>query len=212
MLAAVQKVASFSGIKSCQDFSPPLRGGSKKLYRDHSIYRESRSFRFPAENNRQTITLSFLSGSDRDESCLPLLRPAVCSFLVLRCPARLLLNLPVSSSAAEINHRQKLQADPLYRQICRESQQKWRASHPDYARQYRQAHPDYVRDNRRRQQKRDHHRRLAHLVKNNLAFDLKRSSHEVWLMGPQTTNLVKNNLACSKVLIFETVSGSLLAS
>jgi hypothetical protein len=27
-------------------------------------------------------------------------------------------------------------------------------------------------------------------------------------MGPEATDLVKNNLACSKVLIFETVSGS----
>jgi hypothetical protein len=109
-------------------------------------------------------------------------------------------------------HRQKLQADPLYRQVCRDSQQKWRADHPDYLRQYRQAHPDYVRHNRQRQQRRDQRRRLAHLVKNNLAFDLKHSSHEVWLMGPEATDLVKNNLACSKVLIFETVSGSLSTS
>jgi hypothetical protein len=109
-------------------------------------------------------------------------------------------------------HRQKLQADPLYRQVCRDSQQKWRADHPDYLRQYRQAHPDYVRHNRQRQQRRDQRRRLAHLVKNNLAFDLKHSSHEVWLMGPEATDLVKNNLACSKVLIFETVSSSLSTS
>jgi hypothetical protein len=109
-------------------------------------------------------------------------------------------------------HRQKLQADPLYRQVCRDSQQKWRADHPDYLRQYRQAHPDYVRHNRQRQQRRDQRRRLVHLVKNNLAFDLKHSSHEVWLMGPEATDLVKNNLACSKVLIFETVSGSLSTS
>ena len=109
-------------------------------------------------------------------------------------------------------HRQKLQADPLYGQVCRDSQQKWRADHPDYPRQYRQAHPDYVRHNRQRQQRRDQRRRLARLVKNNLAFDLKHSSHEVWLMGPEATDLVKNNLACSKVLIFETVSGSLSTS
>jgi len=86
------------------------------------------------------------------------------------------------------------------------------ANHPDYPRQYRQAHPDYVRHNRQRQQRRDQRRRLARLVKNNLAFDLKHSSHEVWLMGPEATDLVKNNLACSKVLIFETVSGSLSTS
>lgn len=106
-------------------------------------------------------------------------------------------------------HRHKIQTDPLYHQVCRESQQKWRVGHPDYPRQYRQTHSDYVRHNRYRQQKRDQCHRLARLVKNNLAFDLKHSSHEVWLMGSEATDLVKNNVACSKVLIFETVNGSL---
>ena len=125
-------------------------------------------------------------------------------------PAQRVCSQPACQQRRRQNyHGQKLRADPLYRQVCRDSQQKWRANHPDYPRQYRQAHPDYVRHNRQRQQRRDQRRRLAHLVNNNLAFDLKHSSHEVWLMGPEATDLVKNNLACSKVLIFETVNGSL---
>jgi hypothetical protein len=40
-----------------------------------------------------------------------------------------------------------------------------------------------VENNRQRQRQRDQKRRLRHLVRNNLAFDLKRSSSEVWLLG-----------------------------
>jgi hypothetical protein len=34
-----------------------------------------------------------------------------------------------------------------------------------------------------------------------LAFDLKHSAAEVWLLGPQAEHLAKNNLAFSQVLI-----------
>jgi hypothetical protein len=42
-------------------------------------------------------------------------------------------------------------------------------------------------------------------VKNNLAFDLKHSAAEVWLLGPQAENLAKNTLAFSQVLILPAV-------
>jgi hypothetical protein len=45
-------------------------------------------------------------------------------------------------------------------------------------------------------------------VKNNAALDLKRSASEVWLMGPEMSDLVKNNAAFSKVLVFQTVSSA----
>lgn len=83
----------------------------------------------------------------------------------------------------------------------------WQANHPDYPKQYRQQHPGAVEKNRQRQQRRDQGRRVVHLVKNNLALDLKRSASEVWLVGPQMSHLVKNNVALSKVLIFQTVIG-----
>ncbi len=102
-------------------------------------------------------------------------------------------------------HRHKLHTDVEYHQTCRDSQQKWRARHPDYPRQYRQAHRESVEGNRQGQRQRDRKRRLQNLVKNNLAFDLKHSTAAVWLLGPQAVNLAKNNLAFPQVLILPTV-------
>ncbi len=102
-------------------------------------------------------------------------------------------------------HRRKIETDPVYRQVCRDSQQKWRACHLDYPRQYRQSHPESVERNRQGQRRRDRKRHLQNLVKNNLAFDLKHSAAEVWLLGPQAAHLAKNNLAFSQVLILPAV-------
>ena len=46
------------------------------------------------------------------------------------------------------------------------------------------------------------------LVKNNLALDLKALSADVWLVGPELEHLVKNNLAISEVMIFQSVAAS----
>jgi len=105
-------------------------------------------------------------------------------------------------------HRAKCESDPEYRQVCRESRQKWRARNPGYQRLYRQAHPDYLEANRRGQQRRDRKRRVNDLVKNNLALDLKALSADVWLVGPELEHLVKNNLAISEVMIFQSVAAS----
>src|SRR5438874_12030672 len=37
-------------------------------------------------------------------------------------------------------------------------------------------------------------RRIRHLVRNNLALDLKHSASEIWLLGPKLHDLDKNNL------------------
>lgn len=105
-------------------------------------------------------------------------------------------------------HRDKCRDDPEYRLVCRDSKRKWRERNCDYQRRYRDDHPAYVEHNRRQQRRRDRKRRMRHLVKNNLAFDLKGSSADVWLAGPGLEDLVKNNLAISEVLIFQTVSAS----
>jgi hypothetical protein len=39
-----------------------------------------------------------------------------------------------------------------------------------------------------------------------LAFDLKHSAAEVWLLGHRAENLAKNNLAFSQVLILPTLA------
>jgi hypothetical protein len=67
-------------------------------------------------------------------------------------------------------------------------------------------HAEAVERNRRQQQVRDQRHRLQHLVKNNLALNLKRSPAEIWLLGPAADDLVKNNLADSQLLILQPVS------
>ena len=100
-------------------------------------------------------------------------------------------------------HRAKIQSDAEYAEVVRDSQRKWRDAHPDYQRNYRQSHPGSAEQNRERQRVRDRQRRLLDLEKNNLAFNLKRSNLEVWLVGPVAGDLEKNNLASSQLLIFQ---------
>lgn len=103
-------------------------------------------------------------------------------------------------------HRKKLQTDSVYRQVVRDSQKQWWDEHPDYQRQRRQRDPHVVETNRQRQQQRDQKRRLQHLVRNNVAFDLKRSAAGVWLLGPQLGDLDRNNVASAQVLILQPLS------
>jgi len=99
--------------------------------------------------------------------------------------------------------RQKRQTDADYRETCRESQKKWRAAHPGYQKAYWHNHEHAAEQNRQRQRERDRQRRVQNLVKNNLALDLKRSTTGVWLVGPGVSDLVKNNLAASHIVIFQ---------
>lgn len=108
-------------------------------------------------------------------------------------------------------HRKKLVTDPEYRQVVRDSQKQWWGEHPEYQKQRRQANPKLVENNRQRQRQRDQRRRLQHLVRNNLALDLKHWASEVWLLGPKLHDLDKNNLASTQVLILPSL-GSLPAA
>lgn len=101
-------------------------------------------------------------------------------------------------------HRQKITTDSEYRQSCAESRKKWRENNPGYQSRYRSRNEDYCGRNRQRQRVRNQKRRLSLIVKNNLAIDLKRLPAEVWMTGPGLDGIVKNNLAISKVLIFQT--------
>ena len=100
-------------------------------------------------------------------------------------------------------HRAKIQSDPEYAEVVRDSQRKWRAAHPDYQHNYPQNHPESAEQNRERQRVRDRKYRLVDLEKNNLAFNLKHSNLEVWLIGSVAGDLEKNNLASSQVLIVQ---------
>lgn len=103
-------------------------------------------------------------------------------------------------------HRKKLQADPVYRQVVRESQRQGWNEHAEYQKQRRLKNPGVIAANRQRQRQRDQKRRLQRLVRNNVAFDLKRAGAGVWLVGPEWDDLDRNNLAFAQVLIFQPVS------
>ncbi len=105
-------------------------------------------------------------------------------------------------------HRARYRTDPEYRLVCRESDAKWRGGNAGYQGEYRRNHPAYVDQNRLAQRRRDRKRKMKDLVKNNLAFDVKSASADVWLVGPEIEHLVKNNPAISEVLIFQAVAGS----
>jgi hypothetical protein len=105
-------------------------------------------------------------------------------------------------------HRQKIRTDPLYAQVVRDSRRQWQAEHADYQKTYWQTHPESAERNRTRQRQRDRQRRVTSLVKNNGALDLKRSTAEIWLVGAETADLVKNNEAFSEVLVFQRVAPS----
>lgn len=104
--------------------------------------------------------------------------------------------------------RQKIASDAVYRQVSRDSSQKWRRAHPGYWKRYRQSHPEQAERNRQRQQRRDQKRRLVNLANNNLAVDLKHSAAEVWLLGPAARHLANNNLATCQVMIFQSPTPS----
>lgn len=102
-------------------------------------------------------------------------------------------------------HRLKIQTDPVYAQVVQDSRKQWRDEHADYQKAYWRTHPEAAALNRERQRQRDRQRRVTNLVKNNVALDLKHSASEVWLVGPDAADLVKNNVAFSEVVVFKRV-------
>jgi hypothetical protein len=105
-------------------------------------------------------------------------------------------------------HRERIRSDAAYAEDVRASQRKWRQANLDYWKRYREQHPESVARNRQRQQHRDQKRRVVNLAKMNLALDLKREASEVWFVGPVVKDLAKNNLAQSKVLIYQGIDAT----
>lgn len=130
----------------------------------------------------------------------------------LFCCRQKICSQPACQSRRRSDYRRhKLQQDPEYRQVCRESWQKWSARHPEYRRQYRQTHPASVERNRQAQRKRDRLRRLRQLGHAKpVAVDLVACSERVWLVGPELSHLDQNTLALSEVFIFQKAAASSL--
>ena len=99
--------------------------------------------------------------------------------------------------------REKIRIDPVYAEVVADCRLHWREAHPGYQKTYRQSHPEAVAHNREQQRQRDHKRRIRHLVKNTLVFDLKRSAADVWVLGPLAEDLEKNTLVPSNLLILQ---------
>jgi hypothetical protein len=96
----------------------------------------------------------------------------------------------------------------VYAQVVLDSRKQWRAEHPDYQKTYLRNNPEAAEHNRQRQRQIYRQRRVTSLVKNNVALDLKHSAAEVWLVGPDAADLVKNNAAFSEVIVFKRVISS----
>ena len=105
-------------------------------------------------------------------------------------------------------HCERIRNDTEYAEDVRASQKKWRAAHPEYWKRYRKQHPELVERNRTKQQQRDRKRQVVNLAKMNLALDLKHEASEVWFVGPVVKDLAKNNLAQSKVFIYQGINVS----
>ena len=101
------------------------------------------------------------------------------------------------------NRRERMAADPEYRQVCLDSAQKWRSRNPGYWKRYRERHPAASERNRQQQQVRDQKRRLRQLANNNSVLDLKPCPAEVWVMGPGFGDLANNNSAPAQVWILQ---------
>jgi hypothetical protein len=105
-------------------------------------------------------------------------------------------------------HRERMRKDAAYAEDVRASQEKWRQANPGYWKRYRQKNPELVERNRKKQQGRDQKRRVVNLAKMNLALDLKHEVSEAWFVGPVVKDLAKNNLAQSKVFIYQGLGGA----
>ena len=103
-------------------------------------------------------------------------------------------------------HKEKIAADPEYRQVCLDSSHKWRSRNPGYWKHYREGHPAAPEQNREQQKVRDRRRRLRRLANNTSALDLKPCAAEVWLVGPEVVHLANNNSAPAHVWVIEALS------
>lgn len=98
-------------------------------------------------------------------------------------------------------HRQKIQNDPPYRDQCCDSQEKWRAKHPEYMRNYRRKHGRVPAKTPAAPEPARTLRRLLECVKNNVALDLTACPAKIWLVTADER--VKNIFASVQLIVIE---------
>ena len=109
-------------------------------------------------------------------------------------------------------HRRKLSKDPLYRALCKDSQETWKQRNPDYMKRYRADHraalPDHISGSRSLPPSVADLERLLSLVKNTLvennsAVRIKRCDSGVWLIAAKDAAAGKNIPAPTHVVIIQ---------
>src|ERR1039458_211388 len=99
-------------------------------------------------------------------------------------------------------HRKKLVEDAVYREQCRDSQQKWCEKNPNYMKRYWADRRAGDRLSAKKSHLTSELNRLLKLVKNNSAVDLRSLDASIWLIS--TDGLCeKNNLASAKIIIVQ---------
>jgi hypothetical protein len=106
-------------------------------------------------------------------------------------------------------HRRKVATDPVYRLVCLDSVQKWRAEHPGYWTQLCERNPGRAERNRQRQRQRDQQRRQRRLANNNAAPHLANNSPAI----PQVIELKAAAPSCQQqpsgqTVVFCPIKGS----
>ena len=97
-------------------------------------------------------------------------------------------------------HRKKLVEDPVYREQCRDSQQKWREKNPQYMKRYWADRRAGDRLNAKKSHLTSELNQLLKLAKNNSAVDLRSLDASIWLVSPDGL-FKENNLASAKIII-----------
>lgn len=97
--------------------------------------------------------------------------------------------------------RQKMKADPDYRQNQKDSQKKWRQGNPDYWREYRKNHPEYRTRNRKKQKDRDAKRRVKRLAKMDALASLKQIKAGSYYLIPVSGDLAKMDALMQEIYI-----------
>ena len=103
-------------------------------------------------------------------------------------------------------HRKKLKKDPLYRALCRDSQETWSEQNPEYMKRYRAGQREAKPDRPAVQPLITELKRLLTSVKNNLventpALRVTRCAPNIWVLAPKRKADDKNTAAPTHVIV-----------
>jgi hypothetical protein len=98
-------------------------------------------------------------------------------------------------------HRRKIAQDPVYKEQCRDSQRNWRERNQEYMSRHRAKLRSFHDADGDRSSFLKELAQVRELVKNNLAFDLKRCNAAVWLVSRSGRHVAKNIFASAEIIV-----------